>query len=148
MHARAQRAILVNAPFQNAKWYFGYCQISLNTEKIIILSIFFCKNGGLTQRWCYLAICDKITIETKLCWGDIIIVKYGSHVGRGMLEARQHPLRFLFNPPPMTVRCCPYWQWPPSVYPHGIAAIYFLSCFLVYCTVKKLCAWCHALSIN
>ncbi len=33
LHARAQRAILVNAPFQYAKWYFCYCQISLNTEK-------------------------------------------------------------------------------------------------------------------
>ncbi len=46
LHARAQRAILVNAPFQNAKWYFGYCQISLNTEKIIICQYFFAKEEG------------------------------------------------------------------------------------------------------
>ncbi len=43
-HVRSAK-ILVNAPFQNAKWYFGYCRISLNTEKIIILPMFFCKSG-------------------------------------------------------------------------------------------------------
>ncbi len=59
--------------------YFGYCQISLNTEKIIILPLFFCKSGGLTQWWCYLAICGKITVVTRSCWGgDIIIIKYGN----------------------------------------------------------------------
>ncbi len=39
LHARAQRAILVNARserhFKMRNGYFGYCQISLNTEKII-----------------------------------------------------------------------------------------------------------------
>ncbi len=39
--------------------------------------MFFCKSGGLTQLWCYLAICDKITVVTKSFWGDIIIIKYG-----------------------------------------------------------------------
>ncbi len=43
------------------------------------MPIFFCKSGGLTQWWCYLATCDKITIVTKLCWGDIIIINYGRH---------------------------------------------------------------------
>ncbi len=65
LHARAQRAILVNARserhFQTLSGYFGYYQISLNTEKIIIIPIFFCKSGVLT-RLCYnLAISDKIT---------------------------------------------------------------------------------------
>ncbi len=65
--------------FRMQSVYFGYCQISLNTEKIIILPIFFCKSGGLTQWWCYLAICDKITVVKKFCWGDIIIIIYGIH---------------------------------------------------------------------
>ncbi len=44
LHARARRAILVNAQserqFKTQSDYFGYCQISLNTEQIIILPIF------------------------------------------------------------------------------------------------------------
>ncbi len=63
MHARAQRAILVNARserhFQTQSGYYGYCQISLNAEKSIIFPIFFCKSGVLA-RLCYnIAIHDK-----------------------------------------------------------------------------------------
>ncbi len=65
LHARAQRAILVNARserhFQTLSGYFGYCQISLNAEKIIIFPIFFYKIGVLKRLCCKLAICDKIT---------------------------------------------------------------------------------------
>ncbi len=57
--------ILVNARrkrhFQKLSGYFGYCQISLNTEKIIILLIFFCKSRVLTRLCCNLAIFDKNT---------------------------------------------------------------------------------------
>ncbi len=74
-------AILVNARserhFETQSGYFGKCQISLNTEKFIILPTFFCKSGGLRQWWCYLGICDKIAVLPKLFWRDIIIIKYG-----------------------------------------------------------------------
>ncbi len=42
-------------------YHFGYCQISLNAEKIIIVQIFFYKSRVLTRLCCNLAICDKIT---------------------------------------------------------------------------------------
>ncbi len=64
-HARARRTILVNARserhFRRQSSYFGYCQISLNTEKSLFWPIFSCKCGGLTQMCSNLAICDKIT---------------------------------------------------------------------------------------
>ncbi len=56
--------ILVNArserQFKTQSGYFGYCQISLKTENVIILPIFFCESGGLTRLYCNLAICVKI----------------------------------------------------------------------------------------
>ncbi len=61
LHARARRAILVKPHLKMQSGYFGFRQISLNSEKIIILEIFFCKSGGLTRLCCNLASCDKIT---------------------------------------------------------------------------------------
>ncbi len=52
-HERAQRVILANARnechFKIQIGYFGYCRIPLDTEKIIILRLFFCKREGLTR---------------------------------------------------------------------------------------------------
>ncbi len=65
LHARARRAILVSARseryFEMQSGCFGYCHISLNAAKIIILPVFFYKSGGLTRLWCNLAIFDQIT---------------------------------------------------------------------------------------
>ncbi len=59
-HARAWRVILANARserhFKIQFGYFGYCRIPLNTEKITILAIFFCKRKGLTRLWPHLPI--------------------------------------------------------------------------------------------
>ncbi len=41
--------------------YFGFCRISLNAEKDIVLPMHFCKGGALTRLYCSLAICDKVT---------------------------------------------------------------------------------------
>ncbi len=65
LHAHARRAILVNAQsdrqFKTQSGYFGNCQISLNTEKIIILPIFFsAKAEDNTRLCCSLAIGVKI----------------------------------------------------------------------------------------
>ncbi len=53
--------------------YFGYCQISLNNEKIIIFPIFFYKSGVLTRLCCYLAICNKITRFAAFFWQMIFV---------------------------------------------------------------------------
>ncbi len=58
-------------------------------QKLQVLDEAYEKEGGLTQWWCYLAICDKITTVTKLCWGDIIIIKYGSSPKVRYAKARQ-----------------------------------------------------------
>ncbi len=73
-------AMLVNARserhFQTLSGYFGYCQISLNAEKIIIFPIFFCKSGVLTRLCCNLAICDKITRFAVFFFWQMIFVGY------------------------------------------------------------------------
>ncbi len=60
MHVRSAR-FSSTREVQTLSGYFGYCEISLNTEKIIIPSIFFWKSWFLTRLCCNLAICDKIT---------------------------------------------------------------------------------------
>ncbi len=59
--AREFRQRAKRMPFKIQGGYFGFCRISLNTEKDIILPINFCKGGGLTRLYCSLTICDKIT---------------------------------------------------------------------------------------
>ncbi len=54
------RTVRSERQFKTQSGYFGYCKISLNAEKVIILPTFFCKSGGSTQLCCYLAICVKI----------------------------------------------------------------------------------------
>ncbi len=73
-HARARRVILANARcqrhFKIQIGYFGYCWIPLNAEKIKILTLFFCKRGGLTRLWRNLPIWIKIS-----CWNPFFLWK-------------------------------------------------------------------------
>ncbi len=53
LHARAHRAILVNAQierqFKTQSGYFGYCQTYLNTEKSLFCQYFFLQKQRITQ---------------------------------------------------------------------------------------------------
>ncbi len=63
-HARVRHVILANARIEpHLKVQigcFGYCRIPLNTEKVIVFPIFFCKCGGLTRLWRNLPIWVKV----------------------------------------------------------------------------------------